>query len=252
MSVAVPSTTLHRRLRALYELAGQSDYVFGSPLGPFRYEGREHTVPRFVYFGPQTSQDSLRLAVLAGFGRHDRLAVQSLLTFVGGLARHPEIGASLNVSFFPLVNVAGLLGGVEERDLTAAHWGRSREPEIVLLNQDIRRCGYQAFIRLTTTADDTPAAWVRFVRPLHVHPTDLEVFESTDFGGWSVRFETLAPESVPLGPLALADDLAFAPFEVELALPADWPQDTADREVAQLLKRLITRYRGFLAYGQNL
>ncbi len=251
-SAAEPSSALPRRLRALYEQAQRSDHVFGSPLGPFAFEGREHALPRFVYFGPHTSQESVRLGVLAGFGRHDRIAVNAVLAFVESLARESDIGQSLNVSFFPVVNVAGLLGDAEERDLASENWATSRAPEIALLNQDTRRCGYQAFVRVVTTSDDEPSAWVRTVRTPRAHATDLEVFDASDFGAWPVRFARVAAADVHSGPLALADALPFAPFEVELALPADWPQARADRAIAERLKHLIVRYRGFLAYGQHL
>jgi hypothetical protein len=46
--------------------------------------------------------------------------------------------------------------------------------------------------------------------------------------------------------------LPFAPFELELVLPGDWPQAKADEALAALLQRLIVRYRAFFAYGQNL
>jgi len=251
-SATVPSLNLQERLSRLYEQAQQSDFLFGSPLGPFPDAAGERALPRFVYFGPHTSQESLRLAVLAGFSRHDRTAVQALLAFIEGLARNPDIGQSLNISFFPVVNVTGLLGGAEDRDLSDEHWGRSHFPEIKLLNQDTRRCGYQGFVRVTTTADDEPSAWVRSVHSTTAHTSDVEVYSSVDFRPWPVCFETAPAGSVSSGPLSIADDLPFAPFEVELALPADWSQRTADRALAVLLKRLIVRYRAFLAYAQNL
>ena len=251
-SGVAPSTTLSHRLGELYNLAQQSDHVFGSPLGPFFDDDREHYVPRFVYFGPHTSQESLRLAVLAGFGRHDRMAVQALLAFIEGLARDPDIGQGLNVSFFPVVNVVGLLGGAEDRDLTDEPWARADAPEIALLGQEIRRSGYQGFVRVTTTSDAEPSAWVRSVYSTTAQTSEVQVFSSSDFRPWAVGFEAASADAIRRGPLSLADELPFAPFEVELALPADWTQRTADRALATKLKRLIVHYRAFLAYGQHL
>jgi hypothetical protein len=247
-----PAGALAERLGALYELAQRSAHVFGSPLGPFRLGGRELALPRFVYFGPHTSQESLRLAVLSGCTRHERTAAQALLGVIESLARAADIGQSLNVSFFPVVNVGALLADQEERDLGAENWVRSAAPEIALLNQDARRCGYAGFMRVTSSLESEPAAWVRSVRPTTAHPAAIELFAAADFAPWPVQFETVAAESVAHGPLTLADDLPFAPFEVELALPADWPPRRAEAELGPLLKRLIVRYRAFLAYGQHL
>jgi len=248
----VPSRSLDARLSALLEAAQQSDYLFGSPLGPFYSGEAAHYVPHFVYFGPHSSQESLRLSLIAGAGRHDLLAVQALLAFIERLARQPELGQSLNLSFFPVANVLRHLGAGEERDLAEENWALSTEPEIRLLAQDARVRGYEGFVRIATTADDVPSAWVRKTATATTAASDVELFNSEDFAPWSVRFETLGAGAATSGPLALAPDLPFAPFEIELALPAHWTQGQADRALATLLKRLIVRYRGFHAYGQHL
>lgn len=246
------SPTLSQRVSALHESAQKSDHVFASPLGPFRDGTREHYVPRFVYFGPHTSHESVRLAVLAGFGRHDRSAVNALLAFIENLAHAPDIGQSLNVSFFPVTNVLGLAGDAEERDLSDDSWSTPASPELALLRQEILRANYQVFIRITTSADDQPAAWVRSVRSTTAQSSDAQVFSSTDFHPWSVTFETVSSAGAGGSLLSLASQMAFSPLEVELALPADWTQRTADRALAAKLKRLIVHYRAFLAFGQHL
>ncbi len=251
-SSSVPSSSLSARLRFLAEAAQESDHLFASPLGPFYADDAPVYLPRFVYFGPHSSEASLRLALLAGWGRHDLLAAQSLVAFVEGLARRPDIGAGVNLSLFPVVNARRFLADAEEHDLSAVHWGESREAEIKLLSLEARVRSYHGLVSVVTTFDDAPAARVRTVLTDHVAASDVELFTSEDFGPWAVRFEALAARAVTEGPLTLAQDLAFAPFEVEIALPAHWAQAHADRSLAALLKRLIQRYRGFFAYGQHL
>lgn len=248
----VPSNTLHTRLSRLYELAQNSDHLFGSPLGPVVRESHELYLPRFVYFGPQTSAVSPRLAVFAGLGRHDLSAARAVTAFLEDLARRSDIGHALNLSFFPVVNISALLGGAEESDFSEENWSRSNEPEIALLADDVRLREYQGFVRVVTTADDEPSARLVTVLSPFTARSAIEVFDSRDFGSWPVAFEALPSSAIAHGPLSLTDDLPFAPFEVELALPAEWPQARVDAELSSLLKRLITRYRSFLAYGQNL
>lgn len=251
-SSSVPSSQLAARLSLLFAIAQDSDHLFASPLGPI-YDG-DTTVqlPRFVYFGPGSSEASLRLALLAGFGRHDLLAAQALVAFIEGLARRPDIGQGVNLSLFPVVNARRFLAGAEERDLSTAHWSKSDEPEIKLLSMEARVRSYHGFVSVETTTDETPWALVRTVLTDHVAASDVELFNSDDFEPWSVRFESLTTRAATEGPLTLAQDLAFAPFSVEIALPAHWPQAHADRSLNALLKRLIQRYRGFFAYGQHL
>jgi hypothetical protein len=249
---AVPSLDLRGRLSRIYTLAQSSDFLFGSPLGPLSGDGELNTLPHFVYFGPQTSDASPRLAVMAGLGRHDLPVARALTTFVEGLALHPELGQGLNLSFFPIVNVLGLLAGAEDRDLSRVSWAGSTFPEIALLARNAQLRSYQGYIRIVTTADEEPSAWLRSIVSPFVARSGIEVFNSVDFDPWTVRFEALPSDAIHHGPLSLADDLPFAPFEVELALPADWPQARADAVLAELLERLIVRYRSFFAYGQHL
>lgn len=249
---AVPSSDLRGRLGRLYNLAQDSAALFGSPLWATHGENGVIALPQFVYFGPGTTDAAPRLAVFSGLGRHDLPAARALTAFVEGLARQPELGHALNLSFFPVVNVVGLLAGAEDRDLTGASWTQPVFPEIRLLARDARVRAYQGYVRIVTTADDEPAAVLRTVLSPFVTRSAIEVFDSSDFDGWGITFEALAAGAAVDGPLGLAEDLPFAPFELELALPGDWPQARADEALAALLKRLIVRYRAFFAYGQNL
>jgi len=249
---AVPSPDLTARLGRLYDLAQHSVVLFGSPLALPDQDGHPRYLPRFVYFGPRTSDASPRLAVVAGLGRHDRPAARAVTAFVEGLVHRPALGPGLNLSVFPVVNALGLLGGAEERDLSAENWAHPAAPEIALLAHDARLRNYQGFIRVVTTSDSEPSARLRTVLSPLVARSGIEVFSSADFAPWPVGFEALPPAAINHGPLSLATTLPFAPFEVELALPSDWAQARTDRALAAVLKRLVTRYRGFLAYGQNL
>ena len=250
--VVPPSGGLSQRLASLQALAQESDYVFGSSLGPFSDGANLHELPQFLYIGPSSSPETLKLAVLAGFGRHDLPAVHAVLAYIEGLTRRPDLGQGLNLSLFPLVNVLGLADGVEERDLTAVNWVGSTEPEIRLLRQDSSLRGYQGFVRVVTTADDAPSAWFRSIPSLLAQSAGVEVFSPHDFHPWPVRFEKAFNGKISGGPLSLAEDLPFSPFEIELALPAEWTQARMDRELAVVLKRLFLSYRAFQGYGQHL
>lgn len=237
---------------ALYDLVQGSQFVFGSPLGPFQVQARSFSLPRFVYFGPHTSDASLRLAFTAGLDHRDLRSTLALLHLVEQLVRKPDIGQGLNLSFFPLVDVLGLAGLAPDRGLGAAHWAHSREPEIKLLERDARLTGYHGFIRLGTAAgQDVATGQLRFAGTENPTP-DVELISSEDFEPFPVRWES-GPSLHPLdGPLSVADDLAVRPFELTLRLPAGWSFEFHREAAASILKRFIIRYRGFLAYGQHL
>ena len=242
---------LRARLSSLYGHAQQSAHVFGSPLGPFFHRAAAFHVPRFAYFGPNTTDASVRLAILSGYSSQSLPGTLALIAFVQRLTLNPEIGHSLNLSFFPIVDVLGTLGDEAGRALGNESWTASGAPELALLEKDARLRAYQGFIRIETTDDDVITAELRAGHSHNADTTDIELIASDDFEPWPVRFQSAAAHA-NRGPLSLSEDLPFAPFELTVAVPRAWPQPFIDEAVAHILKRFIVRYRGLQAYGQHL
>lgn len=244
------SAALGEQLSTLYALAQRSDHVFGTPLGPFFHAGRSHYLPRFVYFGPHTSEESPRIAFLAGLDRRDLRPTLALLHLVEELARAPDIGQSLHLAFYPLVDVLGHHQPNSSRDLTAERWSAAASPEIDVLAKEARLRTYHAFVRIeSVSADD--AVTLR----LNTAPGSLAsapFFSSEDTAPYPVRWEIESGPPSVAGPLSLGDDLPFRPIDLTLRIPATWSPEFYREAVASILKRFIVRYRGFLAYGQHL
>ncbi|MDF3059676.1 MAG: hypothetical protein K0R17_3891 [Rariglobus sp.] len=246
-----PSIEFNERLTSLYALAQRSDYVFASPLGPFYQHARHAHVPRFVYFGPHTSDESLRLAFHAGFDARDLRGTLALLHFVERLALTPDLGQGLNLSFFPLADVTGLLRS-ETQDLASNSWIAPEVPELALLAGDARSRGYHGFVRIETTAMDDDVITVR-LRGHSAGTLGVELLNSDDLAPWSVRWEAGLVNEPPVdGPLSLSDDLPFQPFELTLGLPAAWSVELHREAATAILKNFIIRYRGLHAYAQHL
>jgi hypothetical protein len=249
-----PADAFKSHLSSLYTLSQQSNYLFGSPLGPFFHEGRHAHLPRFVFFGPHASDESWRLAFLAGYDHRDIRASRAVLHLAERLAGHAEEGYGLNLSFFPLVDAAGFLLGAPDRALAGEHWGRSLAPEINLLEKDARLRGYHGFIRVESSASDEDVIVIRVRQPRSVVISpDLELISSEETEPYPVRFEcTEFATAASVGPLSVADDLQFPPFELVLGVPAGWPDELYHEAVGLILTRFILRYRAFQAYGQHL
>lgn len=246
-----PSIEFNERLTSLYALAQRSQYVFASPLGPFYREARHYHVPRFVYFGPHTSDESLRLAFHTGFDSADLRGTLALLHFVERLALTPDVGQGLNLSFFPLADITGLIRS-ESQKLADHSWVSPESPELRLLAQDVRSRAYHGFVRVETTNADDDVITIR----LRGHSADalgLELLSSHDIAPWAVRWESGPADATPSdGPLSLSDDLPFQPFELTLGLPSSWSLELHREAVTTILKNFIQRYRGFHAYAQYL
>lgn len=256
LDAAVPSLgeQFSAHLSALYALAQQSIHLFASPLGPFRHAGCSAWLPRFVFFGPNASDASWRLAFLSGFDARDLRPAHSLLGLIERLARHSDDGHGLDLTFFPLVDAAGLSAGASVRSLATEHWARTGAPEIGLLEQDARVRGYHGYIRLESAAPGEEIVTVRVREPLGLVPSpDVEFISTEDVDPFPVRFERGAAGLAPAdGPLSIADDLPVQPFELTLRIPATWPDEIAHDAVSIIFTRFLHRYRAFQAYGQHL
>lgn len=245
------SAELNARLGALYTLAQRSEHVFASPVGPFQHRARLFNLPRFAYFGPHTSDESPRLAFYAGENRSDLRGTLSLLHLVERFALDPVVGHGLNLSFFPLLDIIGEPTDAPARQLAHEHWGFSPQPEIALLEKDIRLRSYHGFVRMVSATDDLVGVRLRSRSALGTLGTEL--ITSEDVAPWQVRFEAEELQTEPAsGPLTVGDDLPYLPFELTLALPADWPQPLTDAATVSILTRFLERYRGHRGYAQNI
>ncbi|HEX2862686.1 MAG TPA: hypothetical protein VHN79_13650 [Lacunisphaera sp.] len=244
------SAALGDQLSTLYELAQRSAHVFGTPLGPFAHAGRHHYLPRFVYFGPHTSEESPRLAFLAGLDSRDLRPTLALLHLIEELALAPDIGQSLHLAFYPLVDVLGHLQQAGARDLAADRWLAPSTPEIDLLAKDSRLLSFHAFIRIESArADDIMTLSLRAAGGA---AASIPLISSQDTDPFPVRWEIQSDLSPDIGPSSLGEDLPFRPLDLTLRVPASWSPGLYREAVAAILKRFIVRYRGLLAYGQHL
>jgi len=249
-----PVDAFTARLSELYGLSQKSHYVFGSPLGPFYHHGRHLHLPRFVYFGPHTHDESLRLAFLAGFDAADLRSSLALAHLIERLAITPDLGQGLNLSFFPLLDVAGLAHGMAARGLPLASWRDAGVPELNLLEKDARARGYHGYVRLETTGTEEVIS-VRLRNEVGGSPaaSGIELVSSVDFEPWPVRWEADALNSrVSDGPLTVGDDLPLQPFELTLRLPQNWSAELIREATNTILKRFIIRHRALQAYSQHL
>jgi hypothetical protein len=237
---------------ALYEEASRSDSVFGSPLGPIEGPTGKTFLPQFVYFGPGSSVDPVRIAVFSGLGGDDIKGSWSLIEWVKSLLVRPDIGQGVSVSVFPVVNLLGIRGGAERPRLQYSDWSGSQVPEIRLIAENARIRSYQGFIRIEASRDSVPRVVVRTALKRSAHHSPAEVYASSDFEPWDTHFETLGPESKLLGPLSLSRELKTTLFEVVLSVPSAWRQSKWNLNLLPLLERLVASYRRFFSYGGEL
>jgi hypothetical protein len=247
---------LSARLRRLYATTERAPAVFASPHGPVVAQGREYPIPRFVYLSPFGADETLRVAVHAGYDHRDERSTDAVLHVIERLLLSPDLGDGINVTFYPLIDILGNASG-ESRGLAAESWLDPVSPEIELLARDARQRAFDVFARLEVapfahgSSDDLVVVRLRggLAEDLRHHGDDF--LSSADFDPFPVRFEL---ESGPVreGPLTLADDFGRTPIELTLILPDSRTPELYREAVALISKRLILRYRGHQAYGQHI
>jgi hypothetical protein len=251
-ATVAPADVFYARLSSVYRLGHSHANVFASPLGPFSFDERHAWLPRFVFFGPKTTDESWRLAFVAGFDRRDLRASHALLGLVEYLAAHAHDAYGLNLTFFPLIDVAGHIFEAGGRGLEHENWALSRAPELRLLERDARVSGYHGYVRLETAPAGADAVTVRMRAPSEVLASpDVEVVSSADFEPLDVHFEC---GELPArdGPLSVAPDLPVPPFELTVQIPATWSSTEYQTAANVVLSRFILRYRAFQAFGLHL
>jgi hypothetical protein len=249
-----PGDSLGSDLSSLYALSQNSRFLFASPVGPFAAGGRPAYLPRFVFFGPHACDESWRIAFLAGFDHGDLRASRALVALATRLTADSETGHALNITFFPLVDVVGLVTGVTGRNLAAVRWSSEGPAEIELLDKDARQRGYHGFVRVETAQADEELIVVRVRGPFaKVLSPDIELITSEETRTFPVRFEAVTDGTPPAdGPLSISDDLLLSPFELTLRIPGTWSDDAYQHAAITILERFLRRYRAFQAYGQHL
>ncbi len=235
---------LGEQLARLYAEVQHSTHVFASPLGPIAGDGSDRSLPRFVYFGPRSTDVSVRLAFYAGFSPDELFTTLALLNFVEQLATDPQLGEQLSLSFFPMLAGSGGVG--------AEDWASSLRPEVRALAADVRQRAYHGFVRFESAGPgDLIEVRLRTAASSRYPTPPVELMTDVDLWPFSVRWE-VDPRPVQDGPLTVGDEAAVEPFELTLRFPKAWSVAQHQTATNTILTRFIQRYRAFIAYGQNL
>src|SRR5271165_1549432 len=80
-----------RLLAQLDQLAENSEYLLKKPFGQFESGGVTHTLPRYVFMGPQGGGDTIRLGIFATIHGDEPEGALGLTRLAGALAQTPDL-----------------------------------------------------------------------------------------------------------------------------------------------------------------
>jgi hypothetical protein len=120
--------------------------------GPDRYWLEQH-----LFVGPRGGGDYLRVGLFAGIHGDELAGIIASIRFLHELALNPDLARGYEIYVYPLCNPTGFEDGTRHsrtgRDLNREFWQGSREPEVQLLEQQIRTLRFDGIIALHADED---------------------------------------------------------------------------------------------------
>ena len=143
-------------LPLLLEVAA-SPYLIADSIGMWHAGEERFWMPRFIFQRTQRTKRRIKVGIFAGVHGDEPEAVLGLVDLVRSLNARPEVGRDYQLFIYPMCNPSGLVDATRcsrsGADLNRVFWQDSAEPEVRLLETDIRRQEFEGIISLHT--DDT-------------------------------------------------------------------------------------------------
>src|ERR1043166_4856119 len=166
----IPSTgeirAMDRLLAPLDFIAEASPHFLSKSFGHFESRGRTYNLPRYMYLGPKGGGDPIRLGVFATIHGDEPEGALALTQFVTLLEKKRELAQGYALFIYPVCNPTGFEDNTRHsrggKDLNREFWKSSSEPEIAILEHELRTQRFNGIIQLH--ADDTSDGIYGFVR----------------------------------------------------------------------------------------
>jgi protein MpaA len=131
-------------------------------IGEWTLDGTLHRLERFRFTGPEGGGTTVRVGIFAGIHGDETAGVAAAARFLPALAADPSIARGYELHLYPLCNPTGIAAGTRHarggRDLNREFWLGSAEPEVVLLERELRTLRFDGIISLHAD-DETPGLY---------------------------------------------------------------------------------------------
>jgi len=258
----------HRRsfveaIAPLERLAVDSSRLRGDRDAHFLREGESYWLPRYRFAGPQGGTAPIRLGVFGGIHGDEPASVSGLVRFVELLEREPEIARGYTLFFYPICNLTGFADGTRHarsgKDLNREFWRGSIEPEVQLLENELRQNRFDGLIALHS--DDTSDGLYGFtsgalfteelLRPaLRAAGQFLPVNQRAVIDGFDAR-EGICRQGYQ-GVLSAPVEASPCPFEIVFETPHHAAMELQERAFVVALETILKEYGRLIAYGAGL
>jgi murein peptide amidase A len=246
-----------RFLSPLRTLAG----VQRESLGSFRSGPQTYSLPRFTARGPNSS-DPIRIGIFAAIHGDEPVGALAASAFLTEAAQQPELIENFLLQIYPLSNPTGFEDNTRHsrrgKDLNREFWKSSAEPEVEILEHELRTQHFNGIIQLH--ADDTSDGLYGFVRG-HTLTENLLRPALTEAG-------KILPRNVnaTIDGFAARDGIIYSgyegilaapmqsepPFEIVLETPHHAPMDLQVQALVVAVRTILSGYRQLISFAANL
>lgn len=250
-------------LAPLHWLARVSPNLVGHSAGSFESGESPYEIPRFLFVGPKAGADPIRIGIFAAIHGDEPAGAHAVVDFLSILEKHSELAAGYCLFVYPVCNPTGFEDNTRYsrrgRDLNREFWNHSAEPEVAILQREIRHHAFHGIISLHT--DDTSEGMYGFARGAtltrHLLQPALAAAEQIlprnrngVIDGFNAR-DGIIHEGYG-GVLCAPEEIRPQPFEIVLETPHCVPQFLQQKALVLALQSILSEYRKLLAYAPNL
>ena len=241
-------------LRTLADLQCES-------LGSFHSGPQTYSLPRFTARGPNSS-DPIRIGIFAAIHGDEPAGALAAATFLNAIAHAPELIENFLVQVYPLCNPTGFEDNTRHsrrgKDLNREFWKSSAEPEVEILEHELRTQHFNGIIQLH--ADDTSEGLYGFVRG-HTLTENLLRPALAEAG-------KILPRNVnaTIDGFAARDGIIYSgyqgilaapmqsepPFEIVLETPHHAPMDLQVQALVMAVRVILSEYRRLISFAANI
>ena len=251
------SAVLFTRLDAI---ALASDFLVGRAVidkeTGFRLE-------RYIFEGPHGGGDPIRIGFFAGIHGDEQAGSHAIVELARELVKNPALAEGYHLYLYPICNPRGFDAGsrfsASGKDLNREFWKGSTEPEVRLLEREIREGAFHGLVSLH--ADDTSDGVYGFVRGAVLARSLLEpalkTAEKVLPRNCEAVIDGFAAENGIIrecydGILTSPPKLENTPFEIILETPHRAPEEQQVRACVAASTTILAEYRKFISFAADL
>lgn len=252
------SRSVERFLEPLLNLPG----VRTELLGPIQHSNRSYPLPRFIFSGPNNS-DPIRIALFGGIHGDEPAGALALARLLSELIADPQPAENFELHFYPICNPSGFEEHTREsrsgRDLNREFWKNSTEPEVRILERELRANHFSGIVQLhADDGSDGVYGYVRghtltenLLRPaLEEAGRVLPRNRNATIDGFAARDGIIYHHYD--GILAAPAEMKPMPFEIVLETPQRAEVSLQVEALVTALRTILREYRRLVSFAANI